>query len=202
MSNTVYNGMTVEASSKEVLDQFLEDVAGCENGRTLPLCFNRIIPMPVALLVKKPRQTALAYEAFYGDFAIVANHAGPKEAITSRKDAINYVEGLLPDAAGAADKARADMERYGENNWDDWRYKNWGTSWEATFIEVDRTSDTVAEFHFETAHYFPKKVIIELVALYPEITFAGSFSEEMGEFEGEFDGADIRTTASASGSPV
>lgn len=198
MTNWVYNSMTVEASNKEDMDRFLEDITGCYNGKPSPLCFNRIVPMPAVLVVKAAQEAEMAYHAFYGNFTKAHQPAKRRAPPTTREGAIRLVKMLFPaNAKAMADRARRNMDQHGACDWRNWRLARWGVQWDAASGEVYRPSDTVAEFHFETAHFVPKGIIRALVALYPELTFCGAFTEQMGEFEGEFDGADIRVTKPA-----
>ena len=60
----------------------------------------------------------------------------------------------------------------------EWCLKNWGTKWNASNCEKERTSDTTMSFWFETANSAPDPVIKRMSELFPSLTFELNYEVE------------------------
>ena len=69
-------------------------------------------------------------------------------------------------------------EKYGFDNWYDWRVANWGTKWNASDTNYD--GETI---HFDTAWSVPHPIIAKIAEEFPETKLYGRSDEESGWFE-------------------
>lgn len=79
-------------------------------------------------------------------------------------------------------------EKYGFDNWYDWRLANWSTKWEAEDAEFDQGS---SEMRFDTAWSVPEPVFAKLQEENPDAKFHIYSEEETGwwnEYETQDDG--------------
>lgn len=71
-------------------------------------------------------------------------------------------------------------------DWMDWRFKHWGTKWDAMPVEDD-VVNAPNHIIFNTASTTPDKAIACLAVLFPEVSFHVIFSDECaGEYSGEY----------------
>jgi hypothetical protein len=71
------------------------------------------------------------------------------------------------------------------NNWYDWSVKNWGTKWNACYVDVTFESDDEVHYQFETAWDYPHPIIRELRRKFPDLEIGGGGYIE--GFEESFD---------------
>ena len=71
-------------------------------------------------------------------------------------------------------------EKYGFDNWYDWRVANWGTKWNACDSEYDKESEMVK---FDTAWSIPYQIISKIAQDNPEAKLDGYSEEEQGWFD-------------------
>ena len=97
----------------------------------------------------------------------------------------------MPDSIYRGDLGKAEMEKYGKNNWYDWRVGHWGTKWPAYGFDetVDYSQNNTIEF--QTAWAAPHPVIEQLAKMYPDITITHKWADEdLGMNCGEYEYAD------------
>ena len=82
-----------------------------------------------------------------------------------------------------SDENKALRAKYGFDNWYDWRWKHWGTKWDACDSYVDEDADGDLLISFDTAWSFPTPVALELSKLFPTLTFNYDANEESGEYD-------------------
>lgn len=71
--------------------------------------------------------------------------------------------------------------RKSSNNWYDWNNRNWGTKWDAGYVDViESNTDSSIEFRFETAWSPPMPVFEKMVEMFPHLTFSIWYEEEQG----------------------
>lgn len=80
-----------------------------------------------------------------------------------------------PNPFWTGDLGSEQKKLYGQNNWYDWAFKNWGTKWNACYSDVDSVESGFVSF--ETAWSPPIGIINALSELYPEETFALEYDE-------------------------
>jgi len=78
----------------------------------------------------------------------------------------------MPENIFRGNLGRRELELYGKNNWYDWSYKNWGTKWNARYVEVYDNS-----ISFETAWSPCSPVIAALAKQFPEAGFYYNYEE-------------------------
>ena len=81
----------------------------------------------------------------------------------------------------------AEAIKFESNHWYDWNVRNWGTKWDAAHVFVERKSDTELVCTFETANGTSEPVFMEMVRLFPELSFDYRFVGEEG-WGGEYHG--------------
>lgn len=95
-------------------------------------------------------------------------------------------EELLTEASPQRDnkKAKKFIEKYGADDWYNWRCKNWGCKWDAgesDFYEQDGYSMVT----FETPWSPPEEFIRSLSKMFPNVTFEMQYAEEGVGFVGQ-----------------
>lgn len=81
-----------------------------------------------------------------------------------------------------SDENKALRAKYGFDNWYDWRWKHWGTKWDACDV-VDESEGDDLMISFNTAWSFPTPVVVELSKLFPTLTFNYDANEESGMYD-------------------
>lgn len=86
----------------------------------------------------------------------------------------------------------AEREKYGKDNWYDWRCAHWGTKWNAYFTHLDEDNNAI---EFDTAWSCPINVLDKLAEICYEhgVSFTGKWADEdtgfnVGVFESDCDG--------------
>lgn len=70
-------------------------------------------------------------------------------------------------------------EKYGFDNWYDWRIHNWGTKWDAIDSVVNQDENNIRIF-FDTAWCPPMNWIFYINKKYPNLNLSIKFIDEMG----------------------
>lgn len=86
-------------------------------------------------------------------------------------------------------------EKYGFDNWYDWRNAHWGTKWNACESNYDEECESV---HFDTAWSIPYPVIAKIADENPDVKLDGYSEEETGWFE-EYETANGKLTITGKG---
>ena len=86
-------------------------------------------------------------------------------------------------------------EKYGFDNWYDWRCANWGTKWNASETSYDKENQTL---RFDTAWSIPYPVIAKIAEDNPKANLDGYSEEETGWFE-EYKSQDGKLATTARG---
>ncbi len=77
------------------------------------------------------------------------------------------------------------IEKYGADNWYDWRIANWGTKWGTYDGGMDNPTPNTIVCTFQTAWNLPDKVFEVMAEMYPTLTFQIACVEEAGFFVGD-----------------
>ena len=87
---------------------------------------------------------------------------------------------LIPEPEGLymGDLGIEEMKRYKDNNWYDWRTKNWNTKWNAYGFEVPTYSGDTGTMTFLTANCSPFRVLFKLSEKYPDVEFELRYADE------------------------
>ena len=80
---------------------------------------------------------------------------------------------LIPEPEGLymGDLGIEEMKRYKDNNWYDWRMKNWNTKWNAYGFEPPEFSGNTGTMTFLTANCSPFRVLFKLSEKYAYSSF-------------------------------
>lgn len=91
---------------------------------------------------------------------------------------------IEPSPQRDKEKAKKFKEKYGADDWYNWRCKNWGCKWDAGesgFYEEDGYSMV----SFTTPWSPPKEFLEKLSKMFPNVTFALQFAEEGDGYVGQ-----------------
>lgn len=70
-----------------------------------------------------------------------------------------------------------------EDNWYDWNCENWGTKWNAKFVELDNDSEEIIIYRFETAwNRISDQLWQDIKSKFPRLDFSFVATEEGGFF--------------------
>jgi hypothetical protein len=91
-----------------------------------------------------------------------------------------------PEALELAAKQKSNIEKYGHKDWYDWNIANWGTKWSDSDTDGgDIYNDgTTVSYTFQSPWGPPEEAFRRISAIFPELTFVLSFSEEGMGFYG------------------
>lgn len=79
------------------------------------------------------------------------------------------------------------IEKYGADNWYDWKWMNWGTKREAYDGGIEILDDNYVVLRFQTAWTLPDPVFAVMGKMYPDLAFRIECVEEGGFFAGHID---------------
>lgn len=87
---------------------------------------------------------------------------------------------MIPEPEGLymGDLGIEEMKRYKDNNWYDWRMKNWNTKWNAYGFEPPEFSGNTGTMTFLTANCAPFRVLFKLSEKYPDVEFELRYADE------------------------
>ena len=87
---------------------------------------------------------------------------------------------LIPEPEGLymGDLGIEEMKRYKDNNWYDWRMKNWNTKWNAYSFEAPTYSGDAGTMTFLTANCSPFRVLFRLSEKYSDVEFELRYADE------------------------
>lgn len=85
----------------------------------------------------------------------------------------------VPDYIYQGDLGKAEIAKYGKNNWLDWNTTNWGSKWNSYGYDefTERDFDGV-NLRFQTAWSNVHQVIERLAAMYPDLEFSYYWADE------------------------
>ena len=87
---------------------------------------------------------------------------------------------LIPEPEGLymGDLGTEEMKYYKDNNWYDWRVKNWNTKWNAYGFEAPTYSGDAGTMTFLTANCSPFRVLFKLSEKYSDVEFELRYADE------------------------
>lgn len=99
---------------------------------------------------------------------------------SSRQDYIDYGRRMVQN-----------LIDYGCTDWYDWNVSNWGTKWNACYVEMRCDSADELGYYFETAWSAPSGVYEKLADLFPNLQIHVDYADEdLGNNCGTFDMSD------------
>ena len=93
----------------------------------------------------------------------------------------------MPENIYQGDLGEKEKRKYGDKNWYDWSYQNWGTKWEIDplSIEIEDSGPDLVTYSFETAWGPPFHVYNHLVKEFPKLNIEWYHRDEF-DGKGEY----------------
>lgn len=155
--------------------------------------FNKLIPMPPALDVDSGSNSyegLIALAITKPEEYDVINRAWKTLNMFNKelKDDLLYSKAIVdPDfKKGFEDKCAFgqllldNYSAYGSCDWFDWRYKHWGTKWNATNCYVEDWDEDLLKIQFATAWAPPLPIFQKLIKAHPSQGFVFEWQNEDG----------------------
>ena len=95
-----------------------------------------------------------------------------------------------PTLPEQAELAKQMVEKYGESDWYDWQYQNWGVKWGDCHTFVDSELEPLNNGLWEVVYVYDlpwgsgDEAHTKISAMFPKLRFAFDFDEEAGFFAG------------------
>ena len=153
MPNWAFNTVTFEP--KDV--QRVKDLMTTPNSL---FDFNALIPMPDSLAILSGSVSHDVERLLKGEDLERLKELYPDKGDTPDPSIFyggNRIPVTMPELRVFAGIIQSNLEQYGAPDWYEWRYKNWGTKWNASNVEWDENS-----LHIDTAWAPPVPVFLEL----------------------------------------
>lgn len=120
--------------------------------------------------------------SFHGDDKTISEL---RSRIITSKNLLTF-ERILPtpneivDGSNSMEELNRLEEKYGYNNWYDWRIHNWGTKWDATNSEIILEDQNNLKICFDTAWSPPMTWLFYVIKLYPKLDVTIKFIDPLG----------------------
>lgn len=132
---------------------------------------------------------------------IIDENSG-QESITFSMNATYPMPKELEETQSPVSKQNKKLiEKYGTDNWYDWRINNWGTKWDTSSVSYD-VFDTEFYVDFDTAWSPPVLWLEKVIQDYPELIFDMDWLEESNAFCGRMICKDGQVDMFDEGDPV
>lgn len=95
-------------------------------------------------------------------------------------------EDLQCDSPAPKDVAKKNKEKYGYEDWYEFRIDKWGCKWNPLVNEVEHGNKSL-EYWFDTAWSPPSNWVLAASIMYPTLTFNLQYDEVGNGFKGEFE---------------
>ena len=186
MPNHIDNNVLIIADDKlvkQIRDEIRGDEIDSNTGVIACIDFDKIVPMPKEL-ENTTSPTKIVTQSEYDDY--MDETAELERQVESFKDTPN--EELTDDErklrnqlcfrSNPITQEMSDdyKQRFGADNWYDWRVKNTGTKWGA--YSCTNGDDDGNFFFFQTAWAHPEKLMVALSKKYPKAIFLCTFADE------------------------
>lgn len=77
-----------------------------------------------------------------------------------------------------AEESQKLIEKYGADNWYDWRLENWDTKWNGYQLDEDKLESESEKCVFYTAWSMPMKVALALSGRFPDVKIIWKYADE------------------------
>lgn len=210
---------SIKYDSKNPLKKPIEDIADKALKNIGEVCvenpdksLNQLIEEPVDSNCRDYRRVGLKsqyeiYTDLFGNVGyskvkdiqqIYQKYIDMREESFQRDKASEFHKDALKDYKSIEDYGRRLYElkeKYGFDNWYDWRCAHWGTKWNASETSYDEENHTV---RFDTAWSIPYPIIAKIADDNPKANLDGYSEEETGWFE-EYKSQDGKLIVTARG---
>ena len=117
--------------------------------------------------------------------------AAIKELVTSNDSDFDFNK-ILPMPKALEDTTKGSnhvpseelKEKYGFDNWYDWRIHNWGTKWNVDDVEVGDNDNDYISFSFDTAWGPPEGIYHAIKEQFPNLSITWFYDEPGMQFAG------------------
>ena len=203
MPNHVMNRITLDCSeerAKEIMEavQYDPDHSNEEVTGFGTLDFNKLIPMPPALMIEAGSSTEEGIEIYltavnpntpdYGfpkmpedKFKKLVSDLNAERRFTMYKPSLSDEEikkytaySSFGKLADTGKQAISNLLQYGATTWYDWCIKNWGTKWNS----YDAWKGDDHGFRFSTAWSAPHPVLCAMSKKYPDVRITHEWADE------------------------
>jgi hypothetical protein len=197
MANHVANRLTIEGDSKEIAKMLKEIRGKAEDGSTLLIDFNKLIPMPEALNITAGSQANNAlkhYTQYLNDCAAVSDMCvsnglsenEQSELLRSLLEKYEKPDGNDSPLFRLGEQCHNNVRDYGHPTWYEWKKWNWGSKGDA--FDQMQTYNNVIDFY--TANTGVSPIAAALAEKYPSLSFSYMYADQdwgcnVGEFEYE-----------------
>lgn len=162
MPNHIQNRLTINGTTEQI-EEVKKSLQVEEDGKVIPMDFNKILAMPEGLKMECHSGVETACK--------VALHI--KTFTTGReKSPIEFEDNDWEQFIQGLQNAR----KTGFVYWYDWACENWGTKWNAYHQPDNRDTDNI--IHFQTAWSAPTELMGKLSAKFPLVEFVLQYADE------------------------
>ena len=194
MPNHISNKLVVTSKKPNEISRFLNEIKGTNltNNKEEIIDFETIVRMPDCL--KDTEESSKTNEAIF----YYLNVSGKTDILSKvlsysylyKMERFNgYSEELLHEMYQIGEKYYNNYVSVGSTTWYEWRYKNWGTKWNAYNSYIQKKTKKQAIIFFQTAWCGVPSIIEKLVEKYPDIHFKYKYADEDMTYNcGEGDG--------------
>lgn len=164
MPNHITNILTVKGSEKQV-----KEVFEAMKGQDTLFDFNKIVKMPEELNVESSTDGRMGME-----YLLYKSNDGFERYVDTYERVEKIQDERKNQIIELGKKYLSNLAKYGYTNWYDWRRANWGTKWNAYYIEMidDYT------IKFDTAWSGAPDLICVLSTMFPEVEFEYIYADE------------------------
>jgi|SRR5580698_6619715 hypothetical protein len=165
----------------------------CGEGDRNYLEFNDLYSVPADLNLEKNSATNLIYKAKYGDEDTVNNLLildWIKSKASNRQELIKFAVDRDPECEEAAEKYKANFDKYGFTTWKDWCIENWGTKWSAQQTRLTSSivpgikSMMTLYYHFNTIWSPPVPLVKVVGRNYDKLEFLLEYKNTIENYRG------------------
>ena len=186
MPNHISNNVLIIADDKlvkQIRDEIRGDEIDSNMGEKVCIDFDKIVPMPKELEGTRSPSQIVTQEEYDKQEARLIELKALCKAINEKDEKEHTEEDktILKEMYFCSRSLTQELsdeykEKFGYDNWYDWRLANTGTKWGAYSCVGGDNSDNF--FFFQTAWAHPEKIMVKLSEKYPEAIFVSTFADE------------------------
>lgn len=175
MPNYIYNTLIMKGSPADIAE--VRDAIKSTNaaGKSVPIDFNRIIPMPPELDIENISTAFIFHKLSYQRVKLSPSETDEISSLTQEE--VYAVSEL-------AQKYQNNIKNFGSPTWYEWSTKHWGTKWNAVITDDCHARNTEDHIiYFTTAWDAPIPIMNTLACKYPNISFTLEYFDEQSPKE-------------------
>jgi hypothetical protein len=188
MPNHVTNILSI-SGDKELVAKIKSEISGVfDDGDTMHIDFNKIVPAPPSLNITSGTTTENAIaiiKYLQGDTTEIMRMLSSPWA-SKYADAEDMIEDMIKSGRVNMEEGQMALDNirnYGHQDWRSWNTANWGTKWNA-YSQEAKEDGTIK---FETAWSTPYPLMEALSRKYPEAVISMRYADEdFGHNVGEY----------------